>query len=216
MFTGAFSNSNGPSGWDSDDIELNLYMVFTGVPLQGKVGGWLPTTRCRSDGHPRSFLQSQQVTLPCLCTHFIISCYSHYWGWFSHLRDSNTHASWEWRMLGYWRLTGRCFNTDFGAERHILSAQHSPRDNYQPLDSSFASFTLPVLPFYHFACFTLFFLSLFFFSASLLDACNYCVSSLLVHHLAPHRWYSQTFTVHCTKLLSEFIAGACRFPYLPL
>lgn len=114
MFTGAFSNSNGPSGWDSEDIELNLYMVFTGVPLQGKVGGWLPTTRCRSDGHPRSFLQSQQVTLPWLCTHFIISCYSHYWGWFSHLGDSNTHASWEWRMLGYWRLTGRCFNTDFG------------------------------------------------------------------------------------------------------
>lgn len=63
--------------------------------------------------------------------------------------------------------------------------------------------SLSILTFYHFASRSFFY---YFFSASLLDACNYCVSSFLVHHLAPHRWYSQTFTVDCTNLLSEFAA----------
>ena len=66
---------------------------------------------------------------------------------------------------------------------------------------------------------TLFFQSLFFFffSASLLNACNYCVSRFLVHHLTPHRWHPETSTVQFVPTCSlPFAVVARRLSLLPL
>lgn len=51
-------------------------------------------------------------------------------------------------------------------------------------------------------------------SASLLDVGNYCVSSFLVHHLAPRRWQSETLVADCTNFM--FTATAPQISHQPL
>lgn len=107
------------------------------------------------------------------------------------------------------RLIKHCFNTVFKTKQdHILKAQCSPHDNYQHLSSSFCLcpscrsatllHTLPVIVFSQ--------------PQGLMPA----IIVSAVHHLAPHRMSSQTFTGDCANFLSELTAIVYRCPALLL